>query len=160
LRRNDQANLGRGLVGESAINFATKPGSDREPAPEGFAFLGTVANIEQRLKQAGDLIPASQAAMDEFLKAARNFNDLVPDLRKTNDEARVTLHNVAKAAETTDNLLRANEEKLGKAIDNFNKSTGRLVDLLTDENIKSFNQIVKNFQVASNRLPGFFSEQN
>src|SRR6186713_2921753 len=34
LRRNDQANLGRGLVlGESAINFVPRTGGDRELAP-------------------------------------------------------------------------------------------------------------------------------
>jgi ABC-type transporter Mla subunit MlaD len=159
LRRNDMANLGRGLVlGEAAINFVPRPGG--EPAPDGFVFQGTVTRFEENLKKATELVPTGQAAMEEFQRAAKNFNDLVPELRKSNAEAQVALANVGRAAETTDNLLRGNQERLAKAIENFNTSAGRLIDLLSDENVRHFNAMLKNLRTASDSLPGFFSDEN
>lgn len=162
LRRSDLVYLGRGLVmGDASINFAPNPQGERLPAERGFVFKAPPGDdFAKTLDQARDILPLSREAIDEIRQAAKKFNEFFPEVRRTNTELQVTLSNVGRAAEGIDNLLRGNQERIAKAIDNFAVVAGRVADLMTPENQKHLEAIVKNFRAVSDELPKIFTAEN
>lgn len=162
LRTDDLVTLSRGLVlGESAINFAPKPEGKREPAPDGYVFAGRVPDdLGKAITDARDLVPLARESMEEVKNAAKRFNELAPELRKTNAELQVTLNNVSRAAESADNLLRTNQDRINTAIDNVAKTAAEFGNLLTPENQRKLTRLIDNAAAVSDRLPGFFNEEN
>src|SRR5262245_56737196 len=121
LRKGDQPILGRGILGDSNINFApvteVKQPSDREPAPNGFVFEGKASDRLTRIGAAAqDLVPASQAALDELRELSKRMNELIPDFKRTMQEAQVAMNKVGNAAESADNLLRINQDRMSKTL--------------------------------------------
>lgn len=162
LRRSDQVTLARGLVlGDASILFSPNPQGDRLLAESGYVFRAPPGDdFAKALDQARDLLPLSREALDEIRQAAKKFNDFVPDLRRTNAELQVTLTNVGRAAEGIDNVLRANQENLARAIDRLATVAGRLADWMTPENQRNLDAIVKNLRTVSDELPRLFSPEN
>ncbi len=162
LRKSDQMTLGRGIVlGETSVNFATQLEGDRDLAPEGFTYSGRIPEgLEKALGDARDLIPASREALEEIKTFARKMNDFYPELRKTNSELQVTLNNVGRAAEGIDNVLRVNQERVTKTLDNLSNVSTRLADVLNVDTQKKLTRLIENLAAVSEQLPGYFSEEN
>lgn len=162
LRTTDQMTLVRGLVlGETTVNFTPKPEGRGEPAPEGFVFQGRIPDdLTKALTEARDLVPMGREAIEALRDAAKEFQKMAPEIRRSNSELQVTLKNVGSAAESADNLLRTNHDRINAALDNFAKTMGELGNLLTPENQKKLTRLIDNAATVSDRLPGFFSDEN
>jgi ABC-type transporter Mla subunit MlaD len=154
LLQADQPTLGRGLLGDTSINFELeKKDAAKEVAPSGHVFTGQVSpDLAGALRRASDLLPATESALQEIRGAARAFNETIPELRRTNAEIQLTASNVGRAAEGVDNFLRGNNDRLVKAIDNFVEAAGRTAELLNEENRKNLTTSLQNVRNASNRL--------
>jgi ABC-type transporter Mla subunit MlaD len=161
LRVGDQPLLGRGLLmGDTVINFVPE-GGDRELAPEGHVFQGKVSqDISQALAKTGELVPVTKDTLDEIRAAAKALNQLVPDLRRTNGEAEVALHNFGKASESVDNVIRGNQDRLMKGIDQFVETAHQFTLLLNEDNQRQINATIKNIRQATENLAGFMTEDN
>jgi phospholipid/cholesterol/gamma-HCH transport system substrate-binding protein len=159
LRKGDKAILARGLVlGETAINFSPE-GRDRTPAEGGHVFSGEPSSdLSQALGKVTDLIPPAQETMDEVRKLAKSVNEAMPEFRRTLTEAQVAANNFAKASESADNLIRGNQDKVTKAIDQFSTTIGRAADLLSDENQRHVNASIRNIRSASDKLDAVLSD--
>lgn len=165
LRKSDQASLGRGIVmGDSSINFipaADIRAEDREVAPTGFVFEGKSSDLLQNLGQAaGNLVPASQAALDEFRDTAKKLNELVPEMKRTMQEAQVAATNIARVAETANNLISSNQDKVNNSLDSVNRAASRVADLLSPANTKRMENIILNAETASSEIVSLLSQEN
>jgi phospholipid/cholesterol/gamma-HCH transport system substrate-binding protein len=162
LRTTDEMTLARTLVlGETAVNFTPKPQAGGGPAPEGFVFQGRIPeDLVQAITEARDLVPMGREAIEAIRDAAREFQRLAPEVRRSNSELQVTLNNVGRAAESLDNLLRTNNEQITSALNNFAKTMGELGNLLTPENQRKLARLIDNAAAVSDRLPAFFSDEN
>lgn len=161
LRQSDRASISQGLVlGDTAISFSPQREGNRELAPNGFVFQGIQEDIGTALRGAKDLLPTAQVALEELRLAAKNFNELAPDLRRTNSELQVTLNNIGQAAENVNNLLRGNSERITGAIDNVSRVAQRLDDTLSPENQRNLSAIIKNFRAASDQMAIIFTDAN
>ncbi|HQR41155.1 MAG TPA: MlaD family protein, partial [Gemmatales bacterium] len=103
LRKGDMPTLGRGLLGDSNINFVPiaeiKQVGDREPAPAGFVYEGKSGDVLTKLGAAAtDLVPASQAAVDELRELSKKINEMLPEFKRTMTEAQVAMNKFGNAA--------------------------------------------------------------
>jgi phospholipid/cholesterol/gamma-HCH transport system substrate-binding protein len=153
LRKGDQAFLARGLVlGDTSINFVPE-GPDRAPADAGHQFAGQApGDLRQALGKATDLLPAVQETMEEVRKLARAMNETMPEARRTLTEVQVAAHNLGKVGESADNLIRGNQDKITKAIDQFATTVGRAADLLNDDNQRHIAATIRNLRSSSDKL--------
>jgi len=160
LLQGDEATLGRGLLGDTSINFdPEKKIEQREPAPTGFTYEGKLSpDLAGTLRKATDLLPTTESALQEIRGAARAINEAMPELRRTNSEVQIAAANIGRAAEGVDNFLRGNQERLTKAIDNFVDAAGRTAELLSEENRKNLTASLQNVRNASNRLENVVKE--
>ncbi len=154
LRKNDQAVLSRGLVlAESAINFVPKEGEPGEPAPNGHPFEGRPpTDLTGALGKATTLAEAMEAALAEIRNAAKSFNEFMPGLRKTNEEALAGISAFRRAADSVDVLVRTNQEKVSKALDQVTDVATRASNVLSEENQKNLTAALKNIKTASDSL--------
>ena len=159
LRKGDEASIGRTLVlADTAINFRPTP-QGREPAPDGYVFAGEgPADLGQALKGARDLQEKVEIALDEITLTARELRTVMPDLRKTNDEVRVAAVQFGRASESIDTLLRANQDRITKAIDQVAQAAGQLTSLLTEENQKNITATLRNVRTASDQFDALLTE--
>jgi phospholipid/cholesterol/gamma-HCH transport system substrate-binding protein len=155
LRKGDQAVLARGLLlGDTAINFLPE-GPDRTPADSGFVFKGQLpGDLRQALGKATDLVGIGQETMEQIRVTAKSFNDFIPEMKKTLSEVQVAATNLSKAAESADNLLRMNQDKVTKAIEQLSTAANRAIEMLNEENQRNAQAALKNFRNASDKLDG------
>lgn len=161
LRKEDQAVLGRGiLISDTVINFIPA-GPGGEPAPEAYVFVGKLPqDISQVLGKTGELVPITQQTMEEMRDAAKAISQFLPELRRSNSEAEIALRNVGRAAESVDNLIRGNQDRVMKAIDQATETIRQLSLLLNEENQKQLNATIKNVRQATDNLAGFMTDEN
>jgi phospholipid/cholesterol/gamma-HCH transport system substrate-binding protein len=160
LLQSDQPTLGRGLLGDTTLNFEPKPEPPlREPAPSGFVFQGQVSpDLTGAIRRASDLLPLTEAAIQDVRGAVRAISEAIPEVRRTNAEIQVAAANLGRAAEGVDNFLRGNQDRLARAVDAFVEAAGRTADLLNDENRRNFSAALANVRTASNRLDNLVQE--
>src|SRR5262249_32779985 len=132
-----------------------------EPAPEGYVFEGKVGeDLAQALGRAGELVPATEKALDELRAAAKSFNQFMPELRRMNGEAELAMHNFSKASESVDNLIRGNQDRVMKAIDQMTETARQLTMLFSEENQRQLNATIKNIRKASDGLAEVVTDEN
>jgi ABC-type transporter Mla subunit MlaD len=143
----------------------------RESIPD---LRKTSDEARELFKATRESIPDLRKTNDEIRELARAIRESVPDLRKTNDEirelakaareaipdVRKTLDDVGAAArywarvgERLNNLLQVNEPKLTRMIDQINDLLNRGISMLSDENIRQFNQMLRDLRDATGNLP-------
>jgi len=165
LRKGDHAQLGRGLLGDSNINFTpvveSRNAADREPAPTGYVFEGKTSDVLTRIGAvAQDLVPASQAAVDELRELSKKLNEMMPDIRRTLQEAQVAMNKVGTAAESADNVLRANNERINKTLDNVSTASERIANFITPNLTKRVDTILLNAETASAEFAALLNDEN
>lgn len=161
LRKGDQAAIGRGLVlGDTAINFIPT-GKDQEPAPSGYQFTGQrPTDLRQALGRASDLVQATEETLKEIRDTASALRQFLPLLEQTNKEAQAALLNFGRASESADNLIRLNQDRVGKALEQFTDVATRAATVLSDENQKNATVALRNLRTASDNLDSFMKNSN
>lgn len=165
LRRGDAPTLGRGLLGDSNINFVPiaeiKVPADREPVPAGFVFEGKTGDLLSRIgAAANDLVPASQAAVDELRELSKKINEMLPEVKRTMQEAQVALNKVGNAAESADNIIRGNQDRITKAIDNVSTVSERISNLFTPAMTRRVDTILLNAETISAEMAALLNDEN
>jgi phospholipid/cholesterol/gamma-HCH transport system substrate-binding protein len=137
IRRSDQATLVHSLLGgDTSIDFMPqRPNgqpADQTPLEAGEEINGVVrTDINSLLNQSTDLLPA---------------------MRRTNDEFQVAAKNWGRLGERADVLLQANQDKLVKALDNLNDAVIRLSNLFNDENQRNLSTTLKNVRAGTENM--------
>jgi phospholipid/cholesterol/gamma-HCH transport system substrate-binding protein len=130
----------------------------------------TMEDIRNSLHRLERMSPLMEETMREYRDLGRDLRGSVPDLRKTNDEVRdlskamrealpdfrrsaddiaATARTYTRLGERLDVLLQNNQDKLVKAVDNFNDVLQRASSLLNEENQRNIGTALKNVSAAS-----------
>ncbi len=142
-----------------------------EAAPE---VLETNRELQKLIKSANDAFPDARKAIQEMQKFLASLNDAMPELRKTNKDVqdlvrsandvmpdvKTTVRDLGAAAqqynklgENLDKLVKDNQAKVSRIIDNVNATLDRALDLLSNENRRNVTDTIRNLRNASDRLP-------
>jgi phospholipid/cholesterol/gamma-HCH transport system substrate-binding protein len=178
LRQGDRPTLVHGLIGgETAIDFVPKqpaaPG-DEVPVAPGTELAGlTAADASTLLAQTSEMVPTTRETLDQMRRSMQRFEqmapqmddafkevrelaratrEVVPELRRTNDEILVTSRNWGKLGERLDVLLQTNQDKLVKSLDNFNETVLRVGTAFNDENQRNLSRTLQNVRAGSENL--------
>lgn len=165
LRKGDLPALGRGLLGDANINFVPvsdiKQPGDRELAPTGFVYEGKSSDILTRLGAAAtDLVPQSQATLDEVRELSKKLTEMMPEMKRTLQDAQVALNKMGNAAESADNILRSNQERIGKALDNVSSVSERIGNLVTPQMTRRIETILLNTETVSAEMAALLNDEN
>ncbi len=95
-----------------------------------------------------------EEAIKEYQELAKAVREIIPDLRQTNDEVQVAARNWGRVGERADLLLRENQDKLVQLLDNLTETVRRVAAVLSEENQRNFNAIVKNVRAGTEGLDG------
>jgi phospholipid/cholesterol/gamma-HCH transport system substrate-binding protein len=99
-----------------------------------------------------DTLRGVKDAVPEVRALVKQANELAPELRKTNEEAQVALRSWGRTGERVNVLLESNEAKITETIDRVSQAASRVVNLLSDDNQKNFNETLKNLNSTSRNL--------
>lgn len=165
LRKGDVPMLGRGILGDSNINFVPatdiKLVSDREVAPPGFTYDGKSGDILTRIGAvAQDLVPASQATLDELREVSKKISELLPEAKRTMQEAQLAMNKVGNAAESADNLMRSNQERITKTLDNISLVSERIGNMVTPNMTRRIETILLNTETVSAEMAALLNDEN
>ena len=107
--------------------------------------------LKTTTKEVGDLAKAAQEALPDLRTTTKEVGDLakdvrenVPELKKTITEAQVTLRTWDRLGEDARLLIRTNEDKVAKLLNDASDTLGRIGTLLSDENQRNFTATLKN----------------
>lgn len=206
-RQTEEPTIARGILsGDTTVDFIPKLGSDGQPLPPGgdpyppdSVIPGlTPVSPSTLVRQASGVLPSAQESMarilnsvqrfelavprierafDEIGGLARSGRELVPELRKTNEDVqkalaiaddpadpdkpglRTTLAEIREFTRAVrplvDDLrrvIRTNEDDLAGAIKGTRQASESLADTLNPENRKAIAATLRNTQTASDDL--------
>jgi phospholipid/cholesterol/gamma-HCH transport system substrate-binding protein len=166
LRKNDRPVLTRGLIGgDTSIDFvrvrpgkgaaepplepdSTLPGSSaaeagdlaREAAkllPIARDTLDDVGKVFSRLNK---MIPLTEDALREFRDTAKTARTSLAELRRTNEELQAAAASWRKAGDRLDGLLKANQDKVSRALDSLDEAARRASAMFSEENQRNFTE--------------------
>jgi len=165
LRKGDVPSIGRGILGDTTINFvpvgdAKVPG-DREVAPVGFVFEGKSGDFLTKMgAAANELVPASQAALDELREVSKKINEMLPEVKRTMQEAQVAMNKLGNAAESADNIMRGNQDRISKAFDNLSTVSERIGNFFTPATTRRVETILLNTETVSAEMAALLNDEN
>src|SRR5262249_34936646 len=160
----------RSLFGDTNVDFMPKEAKEGQPEDRGLIEPGTElagkvqADARTLLSQASEAMPARQEALDELNKLAKRLDrtapelqdtmreyselaksarEMLPDVRRTNEEIQVTIRTWGQLGERSNILLQTNQEKLIRAVDEFNETVSRIGRVFSDENQRNLNATLK-----------------
>jgi ABC-type transporter Mla subunit MlaD len=108
--------------------------------------------IEHMMKSFDRMTPEIDRTIREYRQLAQDSRNMIPPIRKTNDELFIASRYWARVGERLDVLIQANQDKIVKAIDNSNDVLGRIANVLSDENQKNLTATLKNLRAGSENL--------
>lgn len=112
----------------------------------------SLIQINKTLQRLDRMSPLIEDTLREYRDLARAVRESVPDLRRTNDEAQITLRNIGKIAERADVLLQTNQDRIVKMIENASDTMGRIALLFSNENRRNIEATLKNLRAGSDNL--------
>jgi phospholipid/cholesterol/gamma-HCH transport system substrate-binding protein len=134
----------------------------------------TLNDMRKSLKKLEELSPVMEGTLKEYRKLGESINASIPDLRETNleiqklaktsreavgplqrdaEDMAAAARSWTKVGERVNLMLSDNREKIDQAIENANQVLSRLSGLLSDENQRNFNAILRNVRDGSDPLP-------
>jgi ABC-type transporter Mla subunit MlaD len=150
---------------ESEVAFrASKPADDKEAQ----------SALKKLMRQLNDAMPEVRKTNLELQKLLGSLNDSVPDVRKTNKDlqdlikaatdmmpdVRTVVRDFGAAAqqynklgENVDKLVRDNQEKVVRIIDNVGATIDRAMDLLSNENRRNVADTLRSIRNGTEKLP-------
>ncbi|MBL8797698.1 MAG: MCE family protein, partial [Planctomycetia bacterium] len=159
LRKHEVPLLSRtgGLLGDLAIDFVpqtangkeldrtpVEPGSEMKAVPE-IDISASLAQLNRAADSFNKMSPTVEEAVRELGALAKLSKSAVPEIE-------IAARNWASVGERTNILLRTNEEKLVKTLDNINETFARASQVLNDENQRNLSATLKNVRGASENL--------
>jgi ABC-type transporter Mla subunit MlaD len=140
----------------------------------------TLDEMRKSLQRLERMAPLAEDTLREYRDLARAFRESVPDLRRTNTEIqeltrsarqaipelRRTIEDAGtfarswtKVGDRIDLFLQTNEDRIvklvedaSKAMENANETFSRASKMLSDDNRKAVDEILRNVRIASGRL--------
>lgn len=164
IRKHDQVTLTRGLLGgDTTIDFLPaddRPAEQNPPLERGAVIEGAkpadfkdlVPAIQNTMQTFERLSPQVEATLREYRELAKVSRDVIPELRRTNDEFFVATRAWSRLGERLDVFVQTNQGKLEKVIDNLNDTMLRFSSVLSEENQKNFNQTLRNVRSGTESL--------
>jgi phospholipid/cholesterol/gamma-HCH transport system substrate-binding protein len=181
IRRNEQAVLAHGVLGDTHIDFVTRKSDDRTPIEPGAELQGEVqADVGTLLNQAAGAAPAveqslvafarlaqqldragpnMEATAREYQELARDLRSLVPDMRRTSKEIDALAQNWSKVGARVDDVIRKNQDQLTLAVFALNSVLTRVGNTFSDENQRNLAAMLKNFTAASAALSNVLNDE-
>jgi ABC-type transporter Mla subunit MlaD len=108
--------------------------------------------IRDSLRKLEELAPQVKQTLQDFSLLAKRSSDLIPELQKTNDDARMFLKTSTRWIEDIGVTFRADEPKLIAAVQSFQQTSDQFRKLVSDDNQKQITRIVNNVAQASDRF--------
>jgi phospholipid/cholesterol/gamma-HCH transport system substrate-binding protein len=112
----------------------------------------TQADASALFKRLDEMTPLMEETLRAYRELARTSRDVIPELRRTNDELQVTARNWGRLGERLDVLVQTNQDKLVKAVDNLNDTLARASNMLNEENQRNLSATLKNVRAGSENL--------
>lgn len=159
---------------DQGAQLTPQPPGARTPAQPGTVFKGTsqadvagmlnelqkltppardaFAEMRKTLESYDKMTPLMQETLREIRDLAKTSREVIPELRRTNDEIQVTSRNWGKLSERLDVLLQTNQDKLVKALDNFNESMVRIANIFNEENQRNLAVALRNVSAGTKNL--------
>src|SRR6516165_8767906 len=178
LRKGDRPTIVRGILGgDVSIDFlppedpAKADMSAVEPGSELAGF--TPPDAGELVQKTGELLPPAKASLEEIQKVVQKLDKMtplleetlkelrdlakttrqaLPDLKKAGEEFQLTARIWGGVGERLDLIVKTNEPKLNKTVDQVEEATRRINQVFSDENQKSFNTIIKNTRSATEQF--------
>jgi len=153
-RRHEVPTLTRGIFGgDTYIDFVPEltPGfenSEEQQVPKKPANDPLPPGAELK----GRVQPDVASSLNVLSKVAENLNRLVEPMDKAAAEIRVTARTWGGLGENLNVLVKTNEEKLVKTLDNVNETVTRFGAVFNDENQRNLSATLKNVRTASDSL--------
>ncbi len=137
------------LMEETLREYRDLAKATREVVPE---LRRTNEEVRQLAAAAREAVPGLGRTSDEVRDLAHAVRDTVPQLQKTNEQIQVTAAAWGKVGNHADELLVANQERLGQAVDNLNESLTRINAAFSDDNQRNLTAVLKNVKTSSDSL--------
>jgi phospholipid/cholesterol/gamma-HCH transport system substrate-binding protein len=96
--------------------------------------------------------PLFEETLRQIRDLSRASREMVPELRRTNDEIQITSRNWGKLGERMDVLLQTNQDKLVQSLDNFNEGLIRLGNVFNEENQRNLSVALRNVTAGTKNL--------
>jgi ABC-type transporter Mla subunit MlaD len=126
-----------------------------------------IPTVETTTREVGDLaksvrdsVPELQKTNAEIQKLLKSTNDAYPDIKKTADDIGATVRIWGRVGERVNVLLETNRDELDKGIkelvkgvERFNDVLARVLNVLTDDNVKNVSATIKNVREGSDHVP-------
>jgi ABC-type transporter Mla subunit MlaD len=143
----------------------------RKAMAEGAEFLKAVreeipelrkTNTEARefLKALREAIPDARKAIDQGRELFKSVQEAIPDARQTLEDVGAAARRATRLGEQLSTLITENRDKVVTALDRFNKlleDAGKVAErvgnLLSEENQRNFNEIIRSFRDTVNKGP-------
>ncbi|MFO0808767.1 MAG: MlaD family protein [Gemmataceae bacterium] len=112
-----------------------------------------------------ELVPEIRRTNDEIRILVTNVRITAPELKKTNDELQVAIQNFSGLGERLNVLLQANQPKIESTLANADKTAQqatialqRITDLFTEENVRNATATLRAVQSASAQFDGILRD--
>lgn len=152
-RPNETAILTRGVFGgDTAIDIGPEPLPDHENSEQGPEKKAPPQPLPPGAEIRGKVQPDLAKSMEGLNRLADSLNRLADPTSRALNELTVTAKTWGGLGENLNVLLKTNEEKLVKTLDNVNETAARMAQLLNEENQRNFAATLKNVRNASEGL--------
>jgi phospholipid/cholesterol/gamma-HCH transport system substrate-binding protein len=108
--------------------------------------------VERTLKSLDRMTPELERTIRQYRLLATDSRDLIPAIRKTNDELLLASVYWRRVGERLDVLIQTNQDKIVRSIDGFNDLLVRLSNMASEENQKNLNATLKNLRAGTENL--------
>jgi ABC-type transporter Mla subunit MlaD len=113
----------------------------------------TNKDLQELIKQATDAVPDLRKTNKDIQELIKAATDVVPDVRTTVRDVGATVQQYNKIGESVDKLLRDNQPKVNRIVDNVGATIDRALDLLSNENRRNVSDTLRNVKQGTDRLP-------
>lgn len=97
-------------------------------------------------------VPALERTNQEIQDLAKDVRKALPDAQRNLADIGAAARNWSKLGERLDVWAQGNLENVTKALDNLNTALSRIVNAISEENVRNLNAILKNTSTASQRF--------
>jgi ABC-type transporter Mla subunit MlaD len=105
-------------------------------------------------------VPELRRTNDSLRELAQSARATVPELRRTNDDLQTAIRRYTSIGDELSKLLQNNQDQIVSIINGLNDTIANVNRLLSPENQRNANEILKNVRAGTDRLPETVSSLN